>query len=267
MASDVQATDGFYQRYRIWRRKAVRRFGKKTIRDFAGFIGRQSLIGDTPVIDRAHFPFLDAFEAQWQEIRAELDAVLEHRDAIPLFQEISPHQKRIATGDNWRTFILYGFGTAHEKNCARAPVTAALLNTVPKLQTAWFSILTPHYHIPPHRGVTKSIVRCHVGLKIPTDREKCRLRLVDETLVWREGELFVFDDTYDHEVWNETDEERVVLIFDFNRPMRFWGRLLNTCFVAALKQTSYYQEPKRNMPALDARFDAAVANAETALED
>ena len=86
------------------------------------------------------------------------------------------------------------------------------------------------YHIPAHRGVSKGIVRAHLGLIIPKDAEKCRIRVGDQIKVWHPGEIFVFDDTYEHEVWNETPEERVILLFDFDRPMRFWGRLVNASF-------------------------------------
>ena len=65
-----------------------------------------------------------------------------------MFQEVSQDQMRIAKGDNWRTFILFGFGAKLEKNCRHAPVTAALLEKVPNLQTAWFSILEPGYLTP-----------------------------------------------------------------------------------------------------------------------
>ncbi|MCZ6764976.1 MAG: aspartyl/asparaginyl beta-hydroxylase domain-containing protein [Alphaproteobacteria bacterium] len=260
-------TVGYLTRLKQRRRKAVRRFGMRRIRQLAEFQGRQSKIGDRPILDRTYFDFLGPFEEGWVDIRRELDEILRHRDAIPLFQEVSPAQKKISKGENWRTFILYGFGTPHEKNCARMPVTTSLLQSVPNLQTAWFSILSPRYHIPPHRGVTKGIVRCHMGMKIPSERELCRMRVGDEMCVWKEGELFVFDDTYEHEVWNDTDDERVVLIFDFDRPMRFWGRLLNKAFVAALKQTAYYREPKRNMATFDARFEAAVDRANTMIEE
>ena len=76
----------------------------------------------------------------------------------------------------------------------------------------------------------------------------------------------MFDDTYDHEVWNDTDDERVILLFDFDRPMRFWGRLLNKSFVSLLKLTAYYQEPKKNMQTMEERFEAATRRADQNLE-
>lgn len=229
-------------------------------------MARQSLVGNDPILDNRHFPFLQPLADDWQAVRDEVRDILRYREAVPTFQEVSRDQRRIATDDNWRTFILYGFGIKSEQNCRQAPVTTRLLEQIPGLQTAWFSILAPGYHIPAHRGVSKGIVRAHLGLIIPAEREKCRMRVGDQIRAWREGEVFAFDDTYEHEVWNDTGEERVILLFDFDRPMRFWGRLINHTFLALLKLTAFYQEPKRNMQTLEERFEAAIRRADANLE-
>ena len=258
--------NGFYARFKERRRKKVKKLGKRFVRGIADFLGSQSLVPDVPVLDKSQFPFMRSFEEHWREIRAEVEEILKFREAVPLFQEISRDQANISKGDNWRTFFLYGFGAKVERNCSRAPVTTKLLEQVPNLQTAWFSILAPGYHIPPHRGVSKGILRCHVGIIVPRMAENCRLRVEDQIVVWREGESFVFDDTYEHEVWNSTDEERVVLIFDFDRPMRLWGRIINRTLVALLKLTAYYQEPKKKMQTFEERFEAAARRANETLE-
>jgi aspartyl/asparaginyl beta-hydroxylase (cupin superfamily) len=254
------------QRFKKARRKRVKNFGKKLIRRLANFLGRQSLVGDAPVLDSKQFPFLKTFTDDWTTIKAEVTEILKHREAIPLFQDVSVDQMKISKGNNWRTFILFGFGEKLEKNCKQAPVTTRLLEAVPNLQTAWFSILGPGYHIPAHRGVSKGILRAHLGLIIPRQAEKCRMRVGDTINVWRPGEIFVFDDTFEHEVWNDTKEERVILLFDFDRPMRFWGRLVNSTFVRLLKLTAYYQEPKKNMATFEERFEAATRRANENLE-
>ncbi len=240
------------------RRKAVKNTGRWVTRNLAAFLGKQSLVGDLPVIETALFPHLQVFVDNFQTIRGEAETILKHRDAIPAFHDVSPDQHKISTGKNWRTFILYGFGERLEKNCTQAPFTAKLLSEVPHLQTAWFSILSPGYHIRPHRGVSKGILRAHLGLIIPKDAEKCRIRVGDVIKVWRPGEIFVFDDTYEHEVWNDTDEERVILLFDFDRPMRALGRAVNNSFIRLMKLTAFYQEPKKNMADFEARFEAAA---------
>ena len=257
----------FYQRLKKHRRKRIKRFGKWVMRRFSSFVGRQSLIGDAPVFERASFPHLQMFEDNWETIRAEVQEILKHREAVPLFHEISSDQKRISKGSNWRTFILYGFGQPATKNVQQAPETARLLSQVPNLQSAWFSILAPGYHIPPHRGPSKSFITCHLGLIVPKERDKCTLRVDDQILTWREGGLFVFDDTYEHEVHNNTDEERVVLLFHIDRPMRFWGRLFGKTFLGALKWTAYYQDSAQRTLNAEDRFEAAVRRAGENLEN
>src|SRR5262249_60081272 len=83
-----------------------------------------------------------------------------------------------------------------EKNCRRCPATAAALAAVPGLQSALFSIIDPGYRIPAHRGVTKGIIRAHLGLKVPADRDRCFMRVGDQRVTWREGECVVFDDSF-----------------------------------------------------------------------
>ena len=163
------------------RRAMVKKAGKKLVRKIAVFQSRQSRVPDTPKIENHHFPFLKEFTDNWEIIRDEAKEVLKFREAIPGFQEISPDQYRLATEQNWKTFVLFGFGQRLEKNTQLTPKTAKILEKVPNLQTAMFSILAPGYHIPAHKGVTKGIVRCHLGLIIPKEREKCRIR-VDDTL-------------------------------------------------------------------------------------
>ncbi|MEM7492548.1 MAG: aspartyl/asparaginyl beta-hydroxylase domain-containing protein [Pseudomonadota bacterium] len=248
------------------KRAFVKKNGKKLMRWVAGYQSRQSKVPDTPVIPNEYFQKLSTIQKEWPTILKEAQDVLAYRDVIPGFQDISPDQYRLAKERNWRTFILYGFGKRLETNTKLAPRTAELLDSIPNLQTAMFSILSPGYHIPAHKGVTKGILRAHIGLIVPDEAEKCRIRIDDEIVAWKPGELFVFDDTYEHEVWNETDQERVILLFDFDRPMKFGGRLLNSILLAALKMTAFYRDPKKNLKASEERLEQAIANRNQILE-
>jgi len=249
------------------RRRAVRRVGRRFIKRVADVVARQGLVADRPVHDVGHYPFIAGFEADWEKIRAEVDALLLHRAHLPAFHEISPDQYKISHGDRWKVFILFGFGVPSERNCARCPETARLLRGVPGLQTAMFSILSPRYHIPRHRGVSKTMLRVHLALHVPSEGEKCRMQVGDETFHWEPGRCVVFDDYYRHEVWNDTDEERVVLIFDFVRPMRPLGRLINAGLVWGIKRTAYFKDGERNLKSWDERLEAAVRNAEAIFEE
>ena len=90
-----------------------------------------------------------------------------------------------------------------------------------------FSILSPRKHIPHHRGPWAGVLRLHLGLLVPREARQCRIRIADKVCAWEEGRCLVFDDTYNHEVWNDTDDYRVVLFIDFARPLRWPMSVLN----------------------------------------
>jgi ornithine lipid ester-linked acyl 2-hydroxylase len=252
---------------RSGRRQFIKRNGRRLIKALAGLVSSQSLVPDRPVHPSDEFPFLAPIESNWTKIRAELDSLLKDRASLPTFHQISPDQMKISKGDHWKVFMLFGFGEPSRKNCARCPETAALLRDVPGLQSAWFSILAPHYRIPPHKGVTKTVLRVHLGLIIPTERQKCTMRVDNCVVNWEPGKCLVFDDFYNHEVWNDTEQERVVLIFDFVRPMRPLGRMINAVLMWGIKRTAYFKDARRNLMDWDARLQSAVEAAETMLDE
>ncbi len=90
----------WYQRFKKARRKKVKIWGRSLTRSLANFLGRQSLVGDTPVLNSDHFPFLTTFTENWEAICAEAIGILKHREAIPAFHDISPDQKKISKGTN-----------------------------------------------------------------------------------------------------------------------------------------------------------------------
>lgn len=228
-------------------RRLVIRSGKHLLRRVGEFQARHSRVGTTPVLDNAEFPWVAELEAAWRTIREELDGVLTRPEDIPAFHQLSPDQQRISKGDNWKTYAFYVFGHRVDDNCASCPETAKLLDRLPGLQNAWFSILAPRYHIPPHKGPTRAVIRCHLGLKVPRDGEHCWLRVDQDICHWQEGRCLVFDDTFEHEVRNDTDEVRVVLFLDFDRPMDRTGRLFNRLLIAAIRGSAYVKDPLKNL--------------------
>jgi beta-hydroxylase len=249
--------------FRARRRAYVKRLGRLSLQAVDRYLGRASLVGNRPFFDPDLFPYNRTLEENWRGIREELDQLLAHREHIPPFHEISPDQSRISTGDHWRTFVLYGFGHRSERNCRQCPRTTEILETIPRLTSAWFSILAPGYHIPPHRGITKGVVRTHLGLIIPRNRDACRIRVGDQTRRWEEGKCLVLDDTFDHEVWNDTDDQRVVLIVDVERPLPPGARVLNHAMLKGVQLTAYVQDARRNMASWEERFASAVQRAES----
>ena len=240
--------------FRTLRRKYVKRYGKRAFRRIDRYLARQSLIPNQPILDPALFPWIADFHTRWRVIREELDMVLHHREALPRFQDISPDQKRISPDDQWKVFVFCGFGYRSEVNCQRCPQTANLLDHIPGLQNAFFSILAPGKHIPSHHGITKGLVRCHLGLIVPENREACIMRIGDVRCSWEEGQAIFFDDTYPHMVYNNTNEVRVVLLFDFQRPMTRQGRIVSQSLLQLLRGTAYVRDAYRNQINWEQRF-------------
>ena len=122
------------------------------------------------------------------------------------------------------------------------------------MKVAFFSILAPGKHIPEHRGKHKGIIRYHLGLMIPEPQSACRIRIADKVAYWEEGKSLMFDDTFYHEAWNETDDYRVVLFLDIARPLRFPLSLVNWLVNNLIAASPIIQEAKTNHEQWEKRF-------------
>jgi beta-hydroxylase len=214
-------------------------------------ISRSSTVGNTPFFDPQIFAWTRELESKAAVIRAELDAVLKNSAAIPNFQEISKDQARLTQDDRWKTFFLYGYGYKIDSNCAQCPQTSQAIESIAGMYTAFFSILAPGKHIPPHRGPYNGLLRVHLGLIIPQQAEQCRIEVGGEVRHWQPDSCLVFDDTYKHQVWNDTDEQRVVLFLDVRRPMTLPGRLLNRVVLKLIQLSPFIQDARKNLQAWD----------------
>ncbi len=219
-------------------------------------IAANATMGNRPVYDPREFPWVAEVEADWRKIRTELDVVMKRKDELPNFQDISTDVKTIQRDNQWKTYMFMGYGKKSEENIRSCPETARALKKIPGLKTAFFSILSPRKHIPAHRGPYNGVLRLHVGLQVPEPRERCRIRVENEYLVWEEGKGVVFDDSFNHEVWNETDGHRVVLFVDFERPLPFPWKLLNRFILSMAVFTPYIREADQNLKAWEKKFYA-----------
>ena len=247
------------------RRKLVNRIMYSISIFFRNFFGGQSTVGDEPLLKNIDFSFIPEIEKNWKLIYSEMENILKFRNLIPAFHEVSKDQKTISKRNKWKTFGLFGFGYKFKKNCSFAPKTTELLEKIPGLQTAWFSIISPGYHIPSHTGVTKSIIRGHLGLKIPQNTNGCYMNVGGKRVQWEQGKILIFDDTYDHAVWNNTNEERIVLLFDFDRPMKYSGRLLHNLSLKVFKKTNYYSAPVKNLKEIEKKFHLHATNIKSSI--
>lgn len=187
--------------------------------------------------DRIHFSWFETLEAHAAPIRAELEALLATPgDALRPYVRMepgSPESKWTALDGSldWSACFLWEYGMPNTAVIERCPHTTKVLEGLPlaripgRAPNAFFSLLRPHSRIPAHTGVTNTRAIVHLGLDIPPG---CGFRVGGETRAWVEGQAFAFDDTIEHEAWNESDARRAVLILDA------WNPHLSHCECASI---------------------------------
>jgi aspartate beta-hydroxylase len=192
---------------------------------------------------RERFPEQARLEAAADAIRTELRAVLAHAqdELVPFLGTNTSEELLGSSGPRdaaWDAFFFYRHGVRHDPQCARCPRTSTLLDSLPLVRVrehapeTLFSVLRPGTHILPHRGVTNTRLVTHLPLIVPPD---CALRVGGETHAWQEGRCVTFDDTFEHEAWNRSDRDRVVLILDsWNPDLSEAERAAVTDLVAAI---------------------------------
>jgi len=222
------------------------RLGKRLRGAFDRVIAASSLVANDPVLDVRNFAWTGPLRENWRAIRDEALGVALQGQAAPSLATISPDHRAIARMGMWRSFFLWGYGYPVDENIARCPATAAAVRQIPGLATAFFSILAPGTHIPDHRGVTKGLITCHLGLIVPRDGD-VRMRVGVRVVRWAEGETLVFDDTYAHEVWNETSGTQVVLLIQFRRPLRNPGKIIAEFCLKMIGRSAFVQETRDNI--------------------
>jgi aspartyl/asparaginyl beta-hydroxylase (cupin superfamily) len=186
------------------------------------------------------FPWVSELELNTDLILKDLHEVLIDYDAIPNFDELSPEQTRIIAGEKkWKSFMFYTYGGGVKRNLTKCPNTARLLQTIPGMTSAFFSILEPHTSIIPHRGVYKGVLRYHLGLVIPNPIDLCGITVGSQTYHWQKGKSLIFDDTVMHNAWNNSNEIRVVLFVDFKRSYPFPINVFNDLMIWLIRLSPF----------------------------
>ncbi|MEP7244713.1 MAG: aspartyl/asparaginyl beta-hydroxylase domain-containing protein [Gammaproteobacteria bacterium] len=176
-------------------------------------------------VPRSKFSWIDALEADTDKIRAELMKLLPDsagRERVFDSEEIERQNLRgLDVAPSWNGYYFYRHGIRREDNCSSCPDTARALDRLPLAHVrdhgpeVLYSVFTPGTHLLPHRGVTNTRLVGHLPLIIP---ENCALNVGGELHHWQPGNVVVFDDTYEHEAWNRSQQTRVVMIFDVWHP-------------------------------------------------
>lgn len=176
--------------------------------------------------ERAAFPWLAELEAATDDIRAELLEVINEPNAFAPYVQGHANRPRkeeagMLNNPAWSAFYLWKNGEPVAENAARCPRTLAALEHAPRAHvprrspSILFSLLQPGAHIPPHHGLVNTRLICHLPLIVSG---KCRFRVGNEVREWKEGQAWLFDDTIEHEAWNDSKQTRVILLFDVWRP-------------------------------------------------
>lgn len=170
----------------------------------------------------SHFPDAARFAVAWRRLRDEALHVAAELSSVPRFHEVMPEQEAISSNDgrDWRMFILRAYGVDVVPNSARCPTLAALVASAPDVLSASFSFLAPRKHIPVHRGPFRGVLRFYLVLSMPVAADggpAAVLRIDDVEHRLADGQILLWDDTYEHEVWNASDALRTVLLLDVRR--------------------------------------------------
>lgn len=163
--------------------------------------------------DASAFPWVSSVLSHTSDFISELSA-LERHSATRSFHTVWPEYTKRG---EWAAFWLQLYGKTHTANAGRCPKTLAAVGAVPR-QAGWlgFSAMAAGTHVAPHCGFTNAKLRCHIPLELRASGN--RIRIADTIYAWKLGEILIFDDSFEHEVWNDSDARRVVLIFDIYHP-------------------------------------------------
>ncbi len=179
--------------------------------------------------DRDLFPWLPLLEGASRDIQREMATVMSDQAMAGSFQPYIHYPdwvpldqwRPLNNSKDWSAFHLLEKGQPVPGNAERCPRTMEILAQMPqpvvprRSPVAMFSVLKPGTHIPPHTGVANTRLVVHLPLLVPAG---CVFRVGNETRKWKVGEAWVFDDTIEHEAWNNSAETRVVMIFDIWHP-------------------------------------------------
>jgi beta-hydroxylase len=165
----------------------------------------------------SQFPFLKPLQDNADVIREELISLMENQSEDQWVRTF-PHYVRSQRTKAWKVFSFMFFNIKYFHNAKLCPRTSELIYSIPEIMSCDFSFLEGNTHIAPHKGYSRMVLRSHLPLIVP-DEKKCALRVGDNTKHWKENEILIFDDSFEHEAWNKTDESRVVLMFDIPNPL------------------------------------------------
>jgi ornithine lipid ester-linked acyl 2-hydroxylase len=223
----------------------------------------KNIIRKTPniILDyKKDYPFLPILEDNYDIIRKECENILLHKSEIT---DVSRLMGNYTKGGihtiKWKSFMLKS-GKFVEENCKHCPETRKLLAQIPKVRTAFFSILDPNQYITPHEGYFDGFMRYHLGVIIPNNNangecwiriansviDKKQISILGDKYYWKNGEGVIFNDNYTHDAENKSNEVRVILWLDIERKLPFILSLINTFILNIAYSTKGVKQVAKN---------------------
>lgn len=182
--------------------------------------------------DPQNYPWVSLLEENCSDIKNE---------ALQIFEEnlmsVHPENDDLAGYGTWNTFFFYKNGAKYVDNLKKCPKLSKILSQIPGVDIAgrtYFSAMNPGIHIKPHCGPHNFKLRTHLGL---VTHSQAVIRVAESTRPWIQEKCIVFDDSFEHEVWNRSDITRIVLIVDV------WNPILTQEEISALEyiMPEFYQ--------------------------
>ena len=193
-----------------------------------------------PIIDMDKFHELDEIQNNWETIREEVINLYREQ----YFEKTKKPESQASYDIGFRTFFKYGwskfyinwYGTTHESAKKLCPNTVRILSQIPSVNGAMFSMLPPGGQLTRHLDPIACSLRYHLGLDTPNS-DDCFINIDDVAYSWRDGKALLFDETYPHYARNDSDQCRLILMCDVERPMNFMGRVINFFFKRLMRLT------------------------------
>ncbi len=225
-----------------------RKLDMKTPKIWFSLLERYEYLGDGPAIyPKNSFEWEKLFEGKHELIFSELQNYINTISQPTSYFNYEMVNKHGA----WKTIPLMSWGVHFHKHKRHFPETYKLVKQIPNLVSLSFNVLEPKSNIKPHFGDTNAMVRCHYGLQVSGELPDIGFRVKDEQQAWKEGELLIFCDGYVHEAWNNTDKQRIIMLFDVILPeykskkRRICGTVLSSIFFQSMLLRLKLKEPPK----------------------
>lgn len=213
-------------RHKFWRQASDHSTLMAPINAFMYLFSR---VPNTPYVDVAHFPDLRPLQEHWREIRDE-GLQLMQAGQVKASDQYNDIGFNSFFKSGWKRFYLKWYNDSHPSAKQLCPRTVALLQTIPGVKAAMFTELPPGSRLVRHRDPYAGSLRYHLGLSTP-NAEGCYIDVDGERYAWRDGESVMFDETFIHYAENTTQQNRLILFCDIERPLHFrWAQALNHYF-------------------------------------